>query len=473
MEGFDVVVVGGGTAGCVLAARLSEDPARTVCLLEAGPDHGPLADGGWPDDLLDPRYLPDSHDWGGGGEDGRSLGARVLGGSSAHNACMMVVGTPGDYDEWGPAWAWSRFAPHVERAGATLGVQRANTEHPVPFHEAFRAAARQRGWAAIDDANDPAHPVGVTTIPANAGGGVRFNAAFAYLDPARGRDNLRVLGSTLVDRVAFTDGRVAGVVLADGRRVDAPLVVLAAGAYLTAALLVRSGIGPEAELQRHGIDPRAILPVGDRLLDHCGTGFAWEPSPRLTAETRAHVAEHGEVFEPHMVLKAASSGCPPGAWDLHVLSWLYRDQDAETYMPTLGVFHVKPRPAGRVRLASTDPAALPLVERGFLADERDLDELVEGLEIARAVSAAEPLRALLGAELRPGRRDLRSYARETVRNYFHPAGTCPLGSVVDEDGRVLGVDGLVLGDASVMPTIPRANTNWTVAAIAERIATTL
>ena len=473
MEAFDVVVVGGGTAGCVLAARLSEDAARTVCLLEAGPDHGPFADGGWPEDLLDPRYLPDSHDWGSGGEDGRSLGARVLGGSSAHNACMMVVGSPADYDEWGPAWSWSRLAPFFERAGATLGVQRANTEHAVPFHEAFREAARRRGWPQLADANDPAHPVGVTTIPANVAGGVRWNAAFAYVDPARERPNLQVRGSALVDRVAVADGRVAGVLLADGAHVEARIVVLAAGAYQTAAVLLRSGVGPEDELRRHGIEPLTILPVGATLLDHCGAGFAWEPSPRLLEETRAHVAEHGEVFEPHMILKAASSGCPEGSWDLHVMSWLYRDQVAETYMPTLGVFHLKPRPAGRVRLASTDPAALPLVERGFLVDERDLDELVEGLEMARAIATTEPLRAQLGAELRPGRRDLRGYARETVRNYFHPAGTCPLGSVLDEDGRVLGLDGLVVGDASLMPTVPRANTNWTAAAIAERIATTL
>jgi choline dehydrogenase len=473
MEAFDVVVVGGGTAGCVLAARLSEDAARTVCLLEAGPDHGPFRDGGWPDDLLDPRYLPDSHDWGSGGEDARSLGARVLGGSSAHNACMMVVGPPGDYDAWGPAWAWSRFAPFVARAGATLGVQRANTEQPVPFHEAFREAVLRRGFPAIDDASDPAQPVGVTTIPANVADGVRWNAAFAYLDPARGRGNLHVRGSTLVDRLVVDGGRVRGVVLADGGRVDAPLVVLTAGAYLTAALLLRSGIGPEEELRRHGIEPLAILPVGATLLDHCGAGFAWEPSSRLLADTRAHVAEHGEVFEPHMLLKAASSGCDAGGWDLHVLSWLYRDQAAETYMPTIGVFHLQPRPAGCVRLASTDPTALPHVERGFLVDDRDLDELVEGLEIARAVAGTEPFRGLLGVELRPGRPDRRGSARGTVRNYYHPAGTCPLGRVVDDDGRVLGLEGVVVADASLMPTLPRANTNWTTAAIAERIATTL
>src|SRR5262249_17528419 len=116
----DVVVIGGGTAGCVIASRLSEDLGRTVCLIEAGPDYGPMGGGGWPADLLDPRGLTFTHDWGTGGEDVRSLGARVIGGCSTHNACLAVAGTPEDYDEWGDTWKWELFAPYLERAGAML-----------------------------------------------------------------------------------------------------------------------------------------------------------------------------------------------------------------------------------------------------------------------------------------------------------------------------------------------------------------
>ena len=127
---FDVVVVGGGTAGCVLAARLSEDERRTVCLLEAGPDYGALAERRWPPEMLDPTALQFTHDWGTGGEDARSLGARVIGGSSAHNACMVVQGTPADYDEWGTEWAYPTIAPHLDRARLELRTASVNTDQP-------------------------------------------------------------------------------------------------------------------------------------------------------------------------------------------------------------------------------------------------------------------------------------------------------------------------------------------------------
>jgi choline dehydrogenase len=130
-EGYDVVVVGGGAAGCLLAGRLSENPARRVCLLEAGPDYGSYEGGGWPGELLDARALVFTHDWGTGGEDDRSLGARVIGGCSAHNACLVVEGAPADYDEWGPDWVYATLAPHLERARAALGTASANTDRPA------------------------------------------------------------------------------------------------------------------------------------------------------------------------------------------------------------------------------------------------------------------------------------------------------------------------------------------------------
>ncbi len=232
---------------------------------------------------------------------------------------------------------------------------------------------------------------------------------------------------------------------------------------------MRSGLGPADELLRHGIDVVADLPVGERLLDHCGTGAVWAFSEALDAETAAHEREHG-LFEPHAVAKAASSRCRAGSWDTHVLSWAGRAEAPGSYEAVVPVFHMKPRSAGRVRLRSTDPTELPLVERGFLQEDDDVQVLVEGIELARQIAAAEPLGSLLGNELRPGEEDLERYVRGNVRNYFHPAGTCPLGAVLGTDARVLGVDGLVVADASVMPTIPRANTNLTTAAVAERIA---
>jgi choline dehydrogenase len=464
---FDVVVVGGGTAGCVLASRLSERPDRRVCLIEAGPDYGPYRDGRWPADLLDARTLAATHAWG-PSEDGRSLGGRVLGGSSAVNACMVVAGSPADYDEWGHGWSYESLLPHLRTARAELRTAPTNTDRPVSSHLAFLDAAQAAGFPLLEDASDPERPVGVTAFPANVADGVRWNAAFAYLDPARGRPNLTIVADTVVDRVELDGTRAMGVLAADGRRVPARTVVLAAGAYFSPAILLRSGIGPADELRALGIGVVSDLPTGSRLLDHYGTTVAWMASERLEAEAREQAAGPGLV-EPHVLLKAASSRCPPGEWDLHVLSWISQAEDGR-YEAAATVFHMKPLSVGSVRLRSRDPREPPVIERGFLQREEDLATILEGFEIARRLAATPPLRELVGEELRPGDAETEAYVRGTVRGYYHPAGTCALGAVVDGDGRVHGVEGLLVADASVMPTIPRANTNLTTAAIAERIA---
>ncbi len=448
-------------------------PGRTVCLLEAGPDYGAFAAGGWPDDMLDPRRLVFSHDWGTGGEDERSLGARIIGGSSAHNACVAVHGSPADYDEWGSEWSYDRFATCLERAFRTLRTAAANTDTAAPFHEALLEAARAVGFPLLDDPNDPEQPVGVARFPANVVDGVRWNTSLAYLDPARGRPNLTIRGSSLVDRIVF-DGRRAAGVVTNGERIEAGCIVLACGAYLTPAVLLRSGVGPPEDLRELGIAVVADLPVGAVLLDHYGTAVAWEPSDTLSRETVDHEAANGPLFEPHTLIKAASASCPAGSWDLHLLPWVTPvAEQPGRYEPTIAVFHMKPLSVGRLRLRSTAPDALPLVERGFLTHPDDMGVIAEGIAMARALAEVEPLRALLGPESRPGARPVEEYIGATARNYFHPAGTCAIGTVVDQLGRVLGLDGLIVADASVMPTIPRANTNVTTVAIAEKIAETL
>ena len=467
---YAVVVVGGGTAGCVIASRVSEDLERTVCVVEAGPDYGPRGAAGWPTDLLDPRGLTFTHDWGTGGEDERSLGARVIGGCSTHNACMAVAGTPRDYDEWGDAWAWARFAPYVSRARAMLEVCPANTRDPAPMHMAFLEAAASLGLPFLDDADDPWRPTGAARIPVNVVDATRWNAAFAYLDRARGRGNLTILADTVVDRIVLDGARATGAITSSGEQIDADVVVLTAGAYLTPAILMRSGIGPESELARHRIPIVAALPVGEVLLDHHGTGISWESSVTLNQATADHVRRTGPLYAPHAVVKAASSACDAGSWDLHLVSWTNAANASDDYEASVGVFHMKPASAGRLRLRSPDPRDLPHVVRGFLDDASDLTTIVEGLELARALAEQEPLARLLGREVAPADERLDSYVRLTMRNYFHPAGTCGIGRVVDDSGRVLGVDRLFIADASIMPTIPRANTNLTTVAVAERLA---
>ena len=449
---FDAVVVGGGTAGCVLAARLSEDADRSVCLVEAGPDYGPLADGAWPADMVDARSLPMSHLWEQEPEDRSTSRARIIGGCSAHNACAVVWGSRADYDEWGPGWSFADLEPCLQRAEEQLRTRGDRSGELTPWHEALLAAAPSVGIPRLDDLNDLDATAGVAPFPLNAVGATRWNTGFAYLDAARPRPNLAIAADTLADRVALSPaGNVTGVVT-DAGTIETDTVVLAAGAYGSAAILLRSGIGPGLAHD---------LPVGSRLVDHPGVGLEWEVTPAL-------VPDASEVYEASIMIRAVSGSCPAGTWDLHLLPWT-TPGDAGWQL-TILVYALKPDSVGSVRLRSTDPRDPPAIDHGFLRDERDLRVLAEGVGIARElVQATGGVR-----ELRPGdATDIERYVRANVRGIFHPVATCALGQVVDQHAAVLGVGGLYVADASIIPTIPRANTNLSVAAVAERAAVLL
>jgi choline dehydrogenase len=412
----------------------------------------------------------------------------VIGGCSAHNACIVVRGTPADYDEWAHAgWSFARVEPFLRRAEAAIGTRRFSDEELSAWHRAVLAAGPAIGLPRVDDLNDLREPEGVGTFPLNAAGTVRMNAAFAYLDPARGRPNLTVVADTLVDRVRLRGGRAVSLLARRGSEaleIEADLIVLAAGAYSSPAILLRSGVGPAADLDRLAVDVALDVPaVGANLIDHVGVGLGWEPRPALLAEL---IAELGDdlPFEAQTFVKARSSACVADAWDLHVVPWLSAARDERgvgtgSYEITAAIFALKPESRGRVSLRSTDPARGPAIEHGFLSDPGAVDRraLVDGIELTRRLAAADPLAGLVGDETRPGKdADLDDYLRSNVRGYFHPVGTCAMGpagdrdAVVDGSGRVHGLDGLHVCDASIMPTIPRANTHLSVLALAEGIA---
>ena len=440
-EHYDVLVLGAGAAGCALAGRLSEDADRSVCLVEAGPDYGHLSEGRWPADILDPRWLAlESHLWERDDEDDRSQSrARILGGCSAHNACVLLEGAPADY-EWGEEWSYEAFAPYLRRAYETLRGHVLADEELTPWHRAFRDAGG-------DDSI--VHPVNIVD-------GVRWHAGFAYVDPARGRENLTILGDTLVDRVLLEDGRAVGAV-AGGRKLRGEVVVVSASAYGSPAILLRSGIGPEGEA--------AQLPVGEGLIDHVGTGAAWEPTQRLLDETAAHENEHG-LYMGQVTVAASSRSCPPGVRDLFLFPAL--DVGPEI---SGAAFAMKPRSRGSVRLNGPEPERPLAIDHGFLRAERDVEVLVEAFERLRELADDPQVRPYAAAELRPGAEvGAEEHVRASARGFFHPVGTCAIGSVLDERCRVLGFENLYVVDASAIPEIPSANTNLTTVALAERVA---
>jgi choline dehydrogenase len=441
--GYDVLVVGGGSAGCVVAARVAES-GRRVALIEAGPDYGSYRHGRWPEEILDARRLAFSHAWETDREDRSQLRARIIGGCSAHNACVMLAGAPADYDEWGHGWSHDVIEPYLRRAEQEMRVRPLAEEELSPWHRAFVESC---GDAAI------LHPV-------NAVGSVRWNTAFAYLDRVRARENLTIVADTLVDRVLLEGDRATGVATTDGE-LRARTVVLAAGAYGSPGILLRSGVGPERQ-----------LPVGDGLIDHVGVGFGYEGTERMQRDVARFEQAH-PLFMAQVSIALASSACAPGLADTFVFPAL-DSPGPQGYEVSAAVFAMKPASRGSVRLNTSDPRAPLQIDHGFLSDPRDATVLAEGVGRLREIAATDAVRRLAGRETRPGPEvDAMTHIRAAARGFFHPVGTCAIGRVVDGRGRVHGLDGLAVADASIMPTIPRANTNLSTIALAERIADTL
>jgi choline dehydrogenase len=487
---YDVLVLGGGTAGSVLAARLSEDQDRSVCLVEAGPDYGSHGDGAWPSELLDGRERPDTHDW--RDETGPLMVARVISGCSAHNLCLWIHPAAADWEEWVRAsgdngWSPAAMRAQIDRVESVMPLRKFTVAELNPWLRTCMDAAAEIGLGVLDDVNDHRYDTGLGPTPLNAVGTTRWNAAFAYLDAARSRPNLTILADSLVERVELSGDRAVGalvsnsssrVVLKGGR------VILTAGSYGSPAVLMRSGIGPQSELARHGIPLAADLPVGQRLRDHLMVRMRFAPTAAMQDRIDEH-ATSGLTFFSQGMARARSSQVGDGPWDLHLMVGLVAAEKGgfpERAGHLLGLYAalVKPEWTGAVTLRSRDPAQLPLVTPQDLGCERDMVAILDGIELCGELIRSEAARGAWQEQLVPDPAlagdALRDHCAGAVAPYFHPVGSCAIGrpgdgqSVVDATGRVHGFQNLYVADASIMPTIPRANTNLPVLAAAERIA---
>lgn len=488
----EVVVVGGGTAGCALAARLAA-AGRDVLVLEAGPDPGPLDAGCWPTDLLDATTLATSHDWGysGPAADGRPLAferARVLGGCSAHNGSTMSVGWHGDHAELPTGWSADDLAPARARALIQTRVNVPPDRLVQPFQRAFLDACSAVGTARTDDLLDPSGGAGVSVSPVNIVDGVRLNTAIAYLDEVRSLPGLRILGDCLVERVEVRSGAVAAVhALRHGEllTVRTGCVVLAAGAYGTPALLLRSGIGPSAHLRTLDIDVVVDLPgVGSTLQDHPVVRLEWAATQLLVEHLAEFAAEHGFLPEEQCVAKVASGPTPDGApYDCHVFPWVEPDP-THTWRCVVPIGLLRPASFGAVRLVDRHPATAPRIDHGYLShpdDARRLVSLVPWVDELAHTSALAPyldtpVRAPGAADDDPGGAQLVDWARRHHEHYWHPTGGASLGgdddplAVCDARAAVRGLTGLHVADASLFPRAPRATPALPVTTIGEHVA---
>ncbi len=483
----DVLVVGGGSGGCVVAGRLAAESEAQVLLVEAGPDYGRRASGLWPSDLLDGGALVTSHDW--GYESGPIAGrepipfprARVIGGCSSHNGCVVAVGCPEDYDGWAALtgddrWSSAAVRPALARALERMAVRTYTEAEVGPFHRACLEAAAALGLPRADDLDDLDGGVGFGIEPVNIEAGVRVNSAFAYVDPARGRENLTILDHALCDRLVMTGRGVEVVVRREGEEVciEAAKVVLAAGAYGSPAILQRSGVGDPAGLRAAGITAVVDLPgVGRNLHDHPLAEVEFAGSERL----RVLLEESSAVrFTPEeQTLGKLRSSRASGPFDLHVFPVAGDPNSLLAGRVVLAVSAMEPLSRGSLRVVDSDPEAAPGIDHGYLsdADGADLAVLAEGIERARELAATGPLRELIGPEITPS---LDRPIAEYHAHYYHPVGTCAMGAesdplaVCDGAGRVRGLDGVLVADCSLMPVVPRANTNVPAVLVGEQIA---
>jgi len=496
---YDLIVVGAGSGGSVVTARASEEPRIRVLLIESGPDYPNLES--LPEDLQNVNHGSFfDHDWGlrytpsGTSRPGQPFArGRVTGGSSAVNTAIALRGVPDDYDEWGrlgnPLWSWERVLPAFIRLendadygslpyhgdSGPLPIRRHSRDELVPFQAACLDGFRKLGYPECPDHNDPAS-TGWGAHPMNKRGRLRISTAIAYLAAARRRPNLRILPDTDVRRVLVRDGAATGVEVraADGRTatISARQVVLAAGAIHTPAVLVRSGIGPLDVLDRLGVPVmHALEGVGQHLQDHPAIGPTLVP--------KDGVADFDQPVIQTTLRYTATGSDDWNDMQLEPLSFMH--QPGGRLLMGMAACVFKSYSYGRLEFDSAEVGAKPRIVMDYLSDGRDFERLRDGVVRAMNLAETDDVRAVSDGVRRPAPEELRDAAvleawiRRNCATGAHPSCTARMGpagdpsAVVDERGFVHGVAGLRIADASIMPRVPRANTNIPTIMIGERM----